>query len=91
MSEMNLDFPPVIELQIDNTTAIAFCNDSVVKSKLKHIDCRQEWVRMLRDKKILIPKWVHTDENDADFFTKILPRTRFCYLRDRMMVSNPMT
>ena len=46
-------FPKPFKLLVDNTTAEAFGNRSVNKSKLKHIDCRQEWVLTLRDKSIV--------------------------------------
>ena len=87
MDEMDIDFPEVMELQLDNTTAEAFMNNTVRKSKLKHIDCRQEWVKMLRDKSIVVPKHVDTNDNLADFFTKILGKLKFIQLRDRMMVA----
>mgnify|MGYP001278094828 FL=1 len=86
VDEMNMDQPKVIELQVDNTTAEAFMNNSVKKSKLKHIDCRQEWVKTLRDKDIVTPVHVHTDLNTADFFTKILSQPKFTDIRDRFMV-----
>ena len=38
-----------IPLLIDNTTCIAFAKNSVSRSKLKHIDCSQQWVVTLRD------------------------------------------
>ena len=59
--------------------------DPVFRSKMKHIDCAQEWVRILRDKSILIPQHVNTDENLADIFTKILDISTFTYLRSRIM------
>ena len=86
VDEMNMDQPQVIELQVDNTTAEAFMNNSVKKSKLKHIDCRQEWVKTIRDKDIVTPVHVHTDLNTADFFTKILSPAKFLDIRDRFMV-----
>ena len=61
-------------------------NNSVKKSKLKHIDCRQEWVKVLRDKDIVTPVHVHTDLNTADLFTKILSRPKFEDIRGRFMV-----
>jgi hypothetical protein len=75
-------------LGIDNTAAIAFANNSCFKSNLKHIDCRQEWVHMLRDKAIIKPFYVKTTENLADIFTKILPVRIFQYLRDKIMVKH---
>ena len=57
---------------MDNTTAEAFANNNAKKTKLKHIDARQEWVKVLRDKSILVPVHVPTKRNLADIFTKIL-------------------
>ena len=71
------DFPMPIPLQLDNTTAEAFANNSAFKSKLKHIDTRQEWVRTLRNKNIIQALHVDTKENLADLFTKILPPHTF--------------
>ena len=86
---MGIGFPSPILLQMDNTTAESFINDTAFKSKLKHIDARQEWVRMLRDKSILKPVHVNTALNKADMFTKILPVSTFLRLRDMIMVKRP--
>jgi hypothetical protein len=76
-------------MQMDNTTAIAFCKNSVYKSALKHIDCRQEWVQMLRSKNIVTPVYVNTDYNLADILTKILSPLRFIALRNKLMTKGP--
>ena len=86
MEESHIGFPQVINLQVDNTTAEAFANNTVAKSKLKHIDCRQEWVKTLRDSSIFSVTHVDTKYNLADFFTKILQGPRFRELRDQFMV-----
>jgi hypothetical protein len=46
-----------------------------------------EWFKMhdLIEQKELHVSWVPTGENLADFFTKKLPRERFCLLRDKLM------
>ena len=88
-SEMAINFPSPIDLQMDNSTAEVFVNDTAYKTKLKHIDVRQEWVRTLRNKKILRPVHVDTKINVADLFTKILPKHDFNRLRD--MVMKPRT
>ena len=38
----NFEFPIPIELQVDNKTAIAYHKSDVNRTKLKHIDARQE-------------------------------------------------
>ncbi len=84
--EAGHEFPQPILLQLDNSAAQAFIERSAAKTKLKHIDCRQEWVKVLRDKEILKPVHVDSKDNVADLFTKILPRTTFERLRDLVMV-----
>ena len=83
--EMELPIPKPIYLQVDNTTAISFAEGTVKRSKLKHIDCRQEWVSALRDKNIALLKHVGTKENLADLGTKPLGGPTFLYLRDKFM------
>ena len=84
--EAGIDILLPIILQVDNAACEAFINHTAFRTKLKHIDCRQEWVRMIRDKSILKPVHVESALNLADLFTKILDRATFERLRDRMMV-----
>ena len=56
---------------------------------MKHIDCRQWWVKMLRDKSLVIPVHVESALNVADLFTKILDRGTFERLRDMIMYVRP--
>jgi hypothetical protein len=84
--EAGMEFPKPFTLLVDNTTAEAFMNCTVKRSKLKHIDCRQEWCEMLRNKKIVLPEHVDTDNNLADLETKILGSEPFVRLRNQMMV-----
>ena len=82
---MGISFPKPIELQMDNSTAEVFVNDTAYKTKLKHIDVRQKLVQTLRDKDILRPVHVDTKDNAADLFTKILGKQDFIRLRDMVM------
>ena len=84
-SEMNLDFPRPFKILMDNAAAECFAKGTAFKSKLKHIDCRQEWVRILRDRDICTPVHVDSKDNLADLFTKILPERDFVRLRDCLM------
>ena len=83
--EAGVPFPKVMKLQLDNSTAESFSNNSAKNTALKHIDCRQWWVRMLRDRSVMIPKHCDTKRNVADLFTKILPKQDFQILRDMVM------
>ena len=55
VEEMGMTFPFTLEILMDNDAARTFCLGSAHKTKLKHIDCCQEWVRMLRDREIYDP------------------------------------
>ena len=90
-SELGIDIPMPLELQVDNAAAIAFSKGQVRRTKLKHIDVRQAWVQALRDDGICTLVKVGTDDNLADFFTKILDVHKFTKLRDRMMRSHKCT
>ena len=85
VDEMGAPMELPLQLLVDNTTAIAFSKGNVRRSKLKHIDVRQEWVKMLRDKNVLKAQHIDTALNLADIFTKILAASRFTELRDMMM------
>ena len=83
---MGIPFPKPFILQMDNDAARIFADDSCFKSRMKHIDCRQEWVKILRDKEICTPARVDTKDNLADFLTKILGPADFVRLRNELMV-----
>ena len=90
-SEMNVKFPKpyAFVMQIDNAAAKIFADNSAYRTKLKHIDCRQEWVKILRDKDICQCRHVPSVDNLADLFklTKILPVHTFERLRNRLMIT----
>ena len=85
---MSMEQPFV--LQVDNAACIAFAEDQVQRTKLRHIDCRQEWVLALRDADVVKLKWVESKANFADLFTKILEAETFLRLRDQLMVFEPI-
>ena len=63
---------------------------SAHKTKLKHIDYRQEWVMTLRNRDIhvMAPVHIDTDLNDADLFTKMLARGPFEKVCNQIMVEH---
>lgn len=87
--EMGIKFPKPFLLQMDNDAARIFADATCSRSRMKHIDCALEWVRILRDKQICIPTRVSTENNLADMFTKILTVNRFRFLRSKLMYERP--
>ena len=82
--------PMPFTIRVDNTTAIAFSKGNVRKSKLKHIDVRQQWREWLRSRDLCKLEYVDTKLNVADFYTKLLDKDRFEYLRDMQMVKRSL-
>ena len=76
-------------VQVDNTTAKAFASGTVKRSRLKHVDMRQEWVQLLQNKSILKVEYLKTSLNLADFFTKPLGPQAFAKARDQLLVRGP--
>lgn len=83
--EMGIPFPKPFKLQMDNDAARIFANDTCFNTRMKHIDCKLEWVRVLRDKNICTPTHVPSSDNKADFLTKILDIPTFSRLRSSLM------
>ena len=79
-----------ISARWDPQTCLAFSKEQVQRSKLRHIDCRQEWVQSLRDASIVDLQWVESESNFADLFTKILEAETFVRLRDQLMLFKPI-
>ena len=83
--ELGMEFPYPFTLEVDNDTARIFANATAQRSKLKHIDCRQEWVKTLRNKNVCNTMHIPTKDNLADIFTKILRSGDFIRLRDQLL------
>jgi hypothetical protein len=61
----------------DSMSAIHLSKNSTFHGRSKHIDVRYHWIRDVLESKLLVLEKIHTDDNGADMFTKILPRGKF--------------
>ena len=57
---------------IDAGAAKCFIENTGASTKMKHIDLRQDWVKLMRDQGKFEFIKVEGIHNQADFFTKIL-------------------
>lgn len=73
----NSAFPRPFTLMVDNAAAQIFIEDTKANSRLKHIDVRQDWVQDMRNRDIVIPEHIPSNDNLADVFTKPLPKPLF--------------
>jgi hypothetical protein len=86
-SEAGIQFPRTFVLQVDNAAAQAFASQTTYsgRSRLRHVDARQEWVQALRDSKLVKAVHVDTTENLSDLFTKALDLGTFVRFRKQLM------
>ena len=87
VEEAGLVFPRPAVVQVDNTAAIAFSRStgSNARSRMRHIDLRLAWVRVLRESGLITCVHVDTKNQLADIFTKILDQKTFIEIRDKLM------
>ncbi len=81
-------FPrPAIAAQVDNTAAIAFSRStgSNGRSRMRHIDLRMAWVRVLRESGLITCVHVDTKDQLADILAKVLDQKTFTEIRDKLM------
>ncbi|CAL2238507.1 unnamed protein product [Prunus armeniaca] len=66
-----------VKLKCDSQSAIHFAKNQVFSGRSKHIEARYHRIRnWVESKEIWIEK-IHTDDNAADFLTKIVPAKKF--------------
>ena len=66
-----------MELNSDNQGAIALSKDNKLHQRTKHIDIRYHFIREAVEDGQIRMKYVPTDQNPADIFTKPLSKTKF--------------
>ena len=90
MNEMLiLGFPSPMMVQTDSTVAEAFMSNTCLKTRMKHIDVRQNWVKLIRNASIAKAIHCSSAQNKADWLTKILSKSIFLGFRSYFMKSLP--
>ena len=72
----------------DSHSAIAITCNPVHHSKTKHIDIRYHFIKDYVEKGLIELKYVQTDNQLADIFTKALDESRFNALVSRLGMLN---
>ncbi|GKE68877.1 retrovirus-related pol polyprotein from transposon TNT 1-94 [Tanacetum coccineum] len=73
-----------IPLYYDNKSAIALCCNNVQHSRAKHIDVRYHFIKEQVENGIVELYFVRMEYQQADIFTKPLPRERFNFLIEKI-------
>ena len=91
VEEAGMPVPRPVIIQVDNMAALAFSKQTSHsgRSKLRHIDCRLQWLKVLRDSNLIQCVHVSTEHNVADLFTKALDTPTFTRHRDSIMFYCP--
>ncbi|GJX40600.1 copia protein [Tanacetum coccineum] len=75
-----------IPLYCDNKSVIALCCNNVQHSRAKHIDVHYHFIKEQVENGIVELYFVRTEYQLADIFTKPLPRERFNFLIEKLVV-----
>jgi hypothetical protein len=72
---LHVELPMILE--IDNKGAIDLANNWSATGRTRHVDVRHHFLRDLKEEGILKFKWLGTNENSSDLFTKNLAGALF--------------
>ena len=57
-------------LEIDNKVCVDLINNWSVAGRTRHVDCRKNFMRELKEENVMRFAWLKGEENDSDIFTK---------------------
>ena len=72
IESMGIDVQKPVEIKVDNLGAIFMANNVTVSPRTKHVDIRYRYITELIENGLIKVKFVKTEENDSDGFTKNL-------------------
>ena len=67
---MNIEVELPITVHVDNVGAIWLSNNRTTSNRTQHIDIRTSFVKEYQEDRKIIIKFVKSEENEADIFTK---------------------
>ena len=70
LQTMNIEVKLPITVYVDNVGAIWLCNNRTTSNRTKHIDIRTSFVQEYQEDGKIIIKFVKSEDNEADIFTK---------------------
>jgi hypothetical protein len=70
-----------VPLMCDNTSAISVAKNSVFHKKIRHVERRHHFLRDHVEKEDIEMRYIDTERQLADIFTKLLDSSRFADLR----------
>ena len=90
-TEVGFPYPKAVVLWEDNTAARDFSVEEMHQSRAKHLEIKFTFIRELILKNVLEVRYIHTEQQLADIFTKALDRVAFYRHASTMMTSETST
>jgi hypothetical protein len=78
-----------VSLMCDNTSAISVAKNSVFHKKMRHVERRHHFLRNHVEKGDIEMRYIDTERQLADIFTKPIDSSRFANLRGKIGVCHP--
>jgi hypothetical protein len=78
-----------VSLMCDNTSAISVAKNSVFYEKMRHVERRHHFLRDHVEKGDIEMRYIDTERQLADIFTKPIDSSRFANLRGKIGVCHP--
>ena len=72
----------------NNKSCIKLSENPVFHNKSKHIDIRYHHLRDYVVRRIMLLRYISTEEQDADILTKALSKCKFEFHRDKIRVAD---
>ena len=76
---------PTTVIFTDNVCSLEYSKDTIKGTKLRHIDRRSEWIKHMVNCSEFELKYISSENNLADFFTKLMTKQRHEYLLSFIM------
>jgi hypothetical protein len=78
-----------VPLMCDNTNAISIAKNPVFHKRMKHLEVRHHFLRDPVEKRDIEMRYIDTERQLTDIFTKPLDASRFAALREEIGVCHP--
>lgn len=88
LREIQMRGSEAIPLFCDNQGAIRVANNPELHRKMKHVELRLRFVQQAQKTRIIDARYVDSQNQVADIFTKALPTPSFQYLRQKLGVTD---
>ena len=81
-------FESNIPILCDNTAAICLSKNPILHSRAKHIEIKHHFIRDYVQKGIVTLKFIDTEHQWADIFTKPLAEDKFLFILENLNIQN---